>query len=208
MTSRSPTNPMPTLCAAILAGGQASRYGGRPKGLLELPGGASMIERVIGATAGAGIDDVIIVANDVAAYRGPGRPVIPDIREGLGPLAGIEAALEHYGRRCDGVLVLPCDLPAITAKEVAALTAAFATDLPPVVVAETEDGLRHPLCAVVRADVLAPVKHALDAGKLGVHHLWREVGAVPVVFPDPHPFLNINTPGGMEQWLAGREAAE
>jgi molybdopterin-guanine dinucleotide biosynthesis protein A len=158
----------PQTAAAILAGGASSRWGGHPKGLVQLPGGLSIIERTIRVAADSGIHDIAIVANDPAPYLGFGRQVVPDLRPGLGALGGIEAALDHYAAACDGVLVLPCDLPGMTVREVHALQRCFTASAAPVVVAETGDSFWQPLCAIVSPDVLPAVSDALDVGSRGV----------------------------------------
>jgi molybdopterin-guanine dinucleotide biosynthesis protein A len=196
--------PAPTLCAAILAGGRASRYGGRNKALLPLDGGASIIEKMLEAVRGAAIDDITIIANDPEPYRDLGLPIVSDLRPERGPLGGIESALHHHAGRCDAVLLLPCDLPDMTVEVIAALRDAFERAAAPVVVAETADGLWHPLCAVVSLDAMGAVGRSLDDGRHGVHRLWRELGALPVHFEDPGPFANINSPADMDRWLGGR----
>jgi molybdopterin-guanine dinucleotide biosynthesis protein A len=198
----------PGIAAGILAGGRASRFSGCAKGLLELPGGVSIIENALGAVAAAGIAPVAILANDPEPYEHLGVEIVPDRRPGLGPLGGIEAALFHYSERCEAVLVLPCDVPGITGREVRALRAAFEQSRPPAVVAATGDGFWHPLCAVARVDLLSAVSRALDAGQNGVYRLWRGVGAVPVYFDDAAPFFNVNTPADLDRWLLGERQPE
>jgi molybdopterin-guanine dinucleotide biosynthesis protein A len=204
----SPNRTESGIAAGILAGGRASRFSGRAKGLLELPGGVSIIENALAAVAAAGIAPVTILANDPEPYEHLGVEVVPDRRPGLGPLGGIEAALVHYAGRCEAVLVLPCDLPGITDLEVRALRAAFAESRPPAVVAATGDGFWHPLCAVARVDLLPAVSRALDAGRNGVYRLWRGVGAVPLSFDDAAAFFNVNTPADLDQWLLGERLPE
>jgi molybdopterin-guanine dinucleotide biosynthesis protein A len=169
---------------------------------VQLPDGSSIIERMIEAVADSGIDTISIIANDAAPYRALGREVVPDSRPGLGPLGGIEAALQHYQGRADGVLFLPCDLPGITSQEPSTLREAFTRSLPPVAVVETGDGFWHPLCAVVRIDVLESVRRFLNEGRMGVYQLWRELEAMPVRFEDERRFFNVNTPEDLDHWLA------
>lgn len=167
--------------------------------------------RTIAAIASAGISQTAIVANEPDAYRPFGVPVILDRRPGVGPLGGIEAALLHYRAERDGVLILPCDLPGITADEVSALCAEFAGsialeephEMPAVVVAETGEGFWQALCAVVPTRALSPVTIALDRGRRSVYRLWRELRAVPVHFADEAPFFNVNTIDDFEGWLVG-----
>ena len=188
------------LSGAILAGGRASRYGGRPKGLLPLAQGGTILGRTIGELRAAGLDDIVVVANDRKTYARFGRPVVPDLRPGLGPLGGIEAALNHLARRCDGVLFLPCDLPGITAAEIAALRRAFVSVPAPVVMAETERGRCHPLCAVVEVSIGPAVSQAIDAGRRSPYRLWLALGAALVHFERAAPFFNLNTPDDAARW--------
>jgi len=197
---RWPSRRRVRLSVAILAGGKASRFGGQPKGLLPLPEGGTVLARTLAALRAAGLDDVVIVANDHRSYARFGRPVVPDLRPGLGPLGGIEAALHHLAPRGEAVLLLPCDLPGITAAEIAALRRAFLATGAPVVMAETEHGRCHPLCAVVDAALLPAVAQAIEAGRRSPYRLWREVGAVLVHFQQAAPFFNLNTPDDLARW--------
>jgi len=78
---------------AVLAGGAALRYGGRPKGLFEL-GGRRILDRVVDAVRAATGAPPLLVAN---APEGPTwRPdlrTMPDARPGCGSLGGIYSAV-------------------------------------------------------------------------------------------------------------------
>ena len=199
----SPNTRPPHIVAAILAGGRSSRFNGLPKGLIGLPGGLSIIERTIQVILSSGLPEIAIFANDPVPYQDLGLDIVPDNRPGLGPLGGIETALLHYAGRADGVLVLPCDLPAVTEREITCLRRAFAENLFPVVVAETGPSFWHPLCAIIRPDQLSAVSRALDGGRNGVYRLWRALRATPVHFDDAAPFLNVNTPNDLARCLGG-----
>jgi molybdopterin-guanine dinucleotide biosynthesis protein A len=94
----------------ILAGGQATRYGGRPKGL-ERVGGRRVIDRVAGALRDAA-DDLLIIANDPGAGEWlRGVTCATDVRPGLGGLGGIHAALVRAG---GAVLVVAWDMPFVS----------------------------------------------------------------------------------------------
>jgi len=199
MNKRPDKPPMRTPRGAILAGGRASRYGGTAKGLLEC-GGVRIIDRLIAEMKSSGVAEIIIIANDPQPYRSCGREIVPDLRTGIGPLGGIEAGLAHYAARCDAVLFLPCDLPAITANEISLLMNAFDAEGAPIVVAEDEGFFWHSLCTVVHTGLLDRICKAIDNGKRSVHRVWREFGAVAVHFDDPAPFFNVNTPDDMRRW--------
>ena len=196
--------PKPSIRAAILAGGRASRYRGLPKGLLSLPDGRTILERTIDVLRESGIDRPVLVANDPTPYRPLRLETVGDRRPGLGPLAGIEAALLHCAGWCDGLLILPCDLPGITPAILCRLQASFARRRSPITVAEMPDGFWQPLCAVLRPDVLDAVRRALDGGRRGVYRLWRELRARPEHFSDARPFANINTPEDLARWVKGQ----
>jgi molybdopterin-guanine dinucleotide biosynthesis protein A len=110
------------LLGAILAGGQARRFGSdKAQALFE---GARLIDRV--ATALTAQCDAVVVCGRME----PGFACIPDWPEaGLGPLGGLAAALRHARERgfeqvlSTGVDVpdLPLDLAATLAAEGAAI---------------------------------------------------------------------------------------
>ena len=78
---------------AVLAGGAARRYDGRPKGLLTV-GGRRILDRVVDAVAEATGAPPLLVANaaDAASWR-PDLVTVPDIRPGCGSLGGIHTAV-------------------------------------------------------------------------------------------------------------------
>ncbi len=184
----------PRVAAAILAGGKATRYGGTHKGLLRLPDGATIIERLLRAVRAAGIGEAVICANEAETYRYLGLPVIRDETRDAGPLGGIEAALLHFGGRIDGLLILPCDLPALTEQELTQLVSRFAEDPARIHFAAVEGGREEPLVAVVPFSVFDRVRATLAGGDRSVRRLWTSLGGVPVFFPDGAPFLNLNCP--------------
>jgi molybdopterin-guanine dinucleotide biosynthesis protein A len=200
--------------AAILAGGRATRFGGRDKGTL-LVDGRTIHDRQV-AELSSLTDDILIVGTNVArrllaedrvdrprAEAGRLQPIEPtaprqvaDIVPGCGPLGGLHAALTEA--RGDAVFLVACDMPYITAPFVAYLLS-LACDAD-IVVPQTERGY-HPLCAVYTRACLAPVAARLGERRLRLREL---VGVVPtrVVtaeeidrFGDPHLLLaNVNTP--------------
>ncbi len=92
--------------AAILAGGKGRRLGGVEKGLLKV-GGKRIIERVLYSLRDF---ENVIVCRDEHQSRlySTYASTITDILEGMGPLGGIHAALEHFK---SNVLVVSVDMP-------------------------------------------------------------------------------------------------
>lgn len=80
-----------SLVAGIFVGGRSSRMGGRPKGLLELSPGVTLVERWRVLFEGLAIPTVLVGEQD--AYAQLGLPVIAD-EPHAGLLGGLLALLE------------------------------------------------------------------------------------------------------------------
>jgi molybdopterin-guanine dinucleotide biosynthesis protein A len=180
----------------ILAGGNASRYGGAPKGL-ERVGGRRIIDRVADALRPA-TDDLLLIANDPAAGEWlPGVRHAVDVRPGLGSLGGIHAALVRAGTP---VLVVAWDMPFVPAGLLADLRAAGAE----ADVAVAESGSRRgvePLCAYYGPGCVAAIERRLDAQDRRVVGFFDDVTVVRVGadvvarYGDPSViFMNVNSP--------------
>lgn len=185
---------------AILAGGRARRMGGLPKGALRCDGGLPLAARLLAEATGSGVEEMVIVANEPRAYAHVLCRVIPDRRINMGPVVGIEAALHYFAGKCDAVLILPCDLPEISSSEISALLTAFEHTNAPVAFAETADGQRHPLCAVVSTGLCADISAALDSGWLCAGRLWAQLGGIGIVFDKVDAFTNLNSPTDVDTW--------
>jgi len=191
---------------AVLAGGAARRYGGRPKGLLEV-GGHRILDRVVAAVAAVTGAPPLLVANaaDAPTWR-PDLQTIPDARPGCGSLGGIYTAVTAGP---DPVLCVAWDMPFVTEGLLRALVAG-ATDggfdafLP-------ESGGRRglePLCAVYGPACGPAIARRLDAGDLKAisFHDAVRVGILSLdrvrQFGGGDPdelFFNVNTPEDLAQ---------
>lgn len=187
---------------AIIAGGKAGRLGGIIKGNLKINNDNTIIDHLIRQYRHAGIKEIAIIANDSRPYQAYNLEVIPDLRIGIGPLAGIESGLNYYKGRCDAVLFLPSDIPNITANEISVLKEAFITTEQPVVYPATSNLESHPLCVVVNCDLKETITSAIDHGQRKVRDIWEQVNARIVQFPDEKVFFNINTPFDIKQLRA------
>ncbi len=175
----------------VLVGGQSRRMG-RDKALLPHHSGV-LVEEIAAKLAAVTVS--VALVGPPERYRHLHLDCIPDRRPGLGPLAGVEAALASA--RGEWNLIVACDMPDIdtpllkklidTAKQWRA-QCALATD---------ETGESHPLCAVYHASCLPIVSGALDRGRL---KLLETVHALqPVTVHIGGVFRNVNTP---EEWRA------
>ena len=191
---------MMKIAGAILAGGKASRYGGTPKGLIDIGGALTIVDHVIAEMKKAGLSDIVISANDLEAYQRFGLDIVPDERPNAGPLGGIEAVLKFVAPTHDAVLFCPCDLPGISHNELAVLLAAGSNAENGVFVAETGDLFWHPLCSLVHNAVLDRISGAIDRGELSVRRLWKKLDAAAVHFENEAAFFNVNTPEDLDRW--------
>ena len=199
---------------AVLAGGAASRYGGQPKGLLEL-GGQRILDRVVDAVAAAVGELPLLVANAPSAstWR-PDLRTVPDARPQCGSLGGIYTALVSGNDR-EPVLCVAWDMPFVPAALLRALIAQASTGGYDAFLPES-DGRRgvEPLCAVYGPACAGPVAQALDSGDLraiGFHGAVR-VGRLAIdavrQFGEPaRMFFNVNSPEDLvraeELWARG-----
>ena len=101
------TTARASVAGAIVAGGRASRMGGRDKAFAAV-GGEPIAVRTIRLFRGL-FPQVLVATNRPARYRGLGVETAADQFPGCGPLAGIHASL--LASRHPHVFVVACDMP-------------------------------------------------------------------------------------------------
>jgi molybdopterin-guanine dinucleotide biosynthesis protein A len=187
--------------AAILAGGQARRFGGLDKSALVVEGRPILhrqIAELLTLTA-----DILIVGGPARSGLPGSARVVADRMPGRGPLAGLYTALEEA--KGDATIVVACDMPYVAAPLLDyLLTLTHDADA---VVPRTERGY-HPLCAAYTRACVPPAAARLANGRLKMMDLLDEIRVRVVtteeinVFGDHHRLLaNVNTPaeyGGIE----------
>ena len=178
----------PSRSAAILAGGRATRFGGRDKSALVVDGRTIFDRQCAELATVDGLDEILLVG---APSARAGTRLVADVVPGLGPLGGIHAALTHA--RSDAVCVIACDMPYVTGTFVSGLFAAL--DGAEIVVPQTDRGY-HPLCAVYTRACLDAIARRLADRKLKVMDLFADVRTrvVTLVNDDLQRVANVNTP--------------
>lgn len=183
----------PSLTIAILAGGAASRLGGRDKGLVLLEGRA-LVDHVLDAACAmhAGRVDVLLVANrNLDDYARRARTVSDAIAGHRGPLAGVAAALAAC--TTPWLLTLPVDGPDPPVELHARLAEAAVRHATHALVAHDGER-RQPLFALYRRELAAAAAVAAAEGQ-GVAGWQDAIGARDVDFADRRrQFINLNTP--------------
>ena len=157
-----------TLGALILAGGQNRRMGGSPKALLPNGSGALILDGL--RAAFAGFDEKLFSTNTPVLAAGTGFAPVPDARPGMGPLAGLAAALSAC--QSDALVVAACDMPCFD-RAAAEFLASFADQSWPAWALRDRAGRLHPLCGVYTKQCLPAIQAALAAGEHRVGRLFQ-----------------------------------
>jgi molybdenum cofactor guanylyltransferase len=182
--------------AAILAGGSATRFGGRDKSTLIVEG-RRIIDRQIVELSQVS-DDLLVVGGRLPRPKSGtlGIRRVADRVAGAGPLAGLDAALA--AARDPVVLLIACDMPFVVAPLLGYLLSL--SDTADAVVPRTKRGY-HPLCAVYTRACWPAIERRLRTRQLALAGLLDDVRLRVVeahdieAFGDPDRLLaNINTP--------------
>ncbi len=181
---------------AILAGGGATRFGGKPKGL-EPVGGERILDRLVNVMTAALGEPPLLVANapDASTWR-PDLRTVGDARPGLGALGGIYTAVLESPAP---VVCVAWDMPFVSSSLIRALAGEL--DHHDAVLPESS-GRRgvEPLCAAYGPACREAISDSLSSGDLraiGFHDRIR-VGILPLarvqLLADPEfLFFNVNT---------------
>lgn len=193
--------PAHPILGAILAGGASRRFGS-PKALATVDG-RRIVDRVRNALVQS-VDEIVLVANERELFADLGIPIRGDRLPGLGPLAGVEAALRWAAERgADGVLCVSCDLPFLSAallREIAARGDGVRTVVP-----ESGRGIE-PLCAWYPVGALGEVQRLLASEDRSLRALFAAIETVRMSvdevrrFGDPEIlFFNVNARDDLER---------
>lgn len=111
------------LLVGIFVGGRARRLGGIAKGLLPVPSGGTVVDRLLSITREALPGAAVALVGDASRYESLGLPAIADAPAGIGPLGGLRGLLLRARELgLDHALALACDLPLISSSLVARLS--------------------------------------------------------------------------------------
>ncbi|WP_084673377.1 molybdenum cofactor guanylyltransferase [Paenibacillus sp. HW567] len=195
------------ITGVILAGGTSRRMG-TDKALLPLAG-----KPLIAYTAARLLQlaATVVIAcgqEEREAYRTLHLPMIPDRYPGLGPLAGLHAALMEA--RTEWVVLLACDLPFASEGLLRHMLALIAGGTAvQAIVPVTSEGKVQPLLALYHRSILPELDEALMQNELRVMDFLAGL-AVHYVHEEDYPegpgthglsLLNMNTPEDYEAAL-------
>jgi len=177
------------IIGVVLAGGRATRMGGKDKGL-QLLNGTPLWQRVADVLADQ-VSALAISANrHIDIYQQSGYPVYQDRQADYpGPLAGMLSVMQQS--QGEWFIFCPCDTPFIPSCLVERLVRQRG-DSPVVWV---HDGERdHPAIALVNRALASDLQQYLASGERRVMVFMRLSGGHPVDFSDlKSAFINVNT---------------
>ncbi len=180
----------------ILAGGQASRMGGKDKGLIEL-NQKPLIEHVIKRLSPQTPRILINANRNQDAYSKFGFVFSDQFKDFPGPMGGIHAGLMHA--ETDWVGFVPCDSPQINTDLVERFCQAVKEDSD-ILVAHDGDH-QQPVFTLYHKRVLPKLTAFLERGDRKIILLYKECNASYVDFSDsPNCFVNLNTPEELAQF--------
>ncbi len=193
--------------AIILAGGISRRMNGTRKAFLRL-GEETFLQRVLRVLRPLA-DSLLIVTNETQRYAGFGAQVVPDEREGVGPLMGIYSGLKASGSEMNFVTAV--DTPLLVGDLVRHLVQGG--DRCDALVPRWEAELE-PLCAVYSRRCLPAIESVLDKERAGgadgppgriiaffplVRLCIVEQPVVMRFDPEGRSFFNVNTSADYER---------
>ena len=186
------------IAGLILAGGRATRMGGRNKAEIDLAG-QTLLARTI-ARARPQVGRLLLNANrDPALFAQYGLPVLPDtIGDHWGPLAGILAGLDHLREtwpRIAWLASFPTDSPFFPSDLVARLADAVTGKE---VAMATSQGRPEPIFSLWSVSLAGELRGALSNGVRKVEDFARRYRLASVDFP-ADAFFNVNTPEDLQQ---------
>jgi molybdopterin-guanine dinucleotide biosynthesis protein A len=185
---------LPNVAAAIIAGGQARRFGGQDKSRLVVQGRPiivrqlEVLERITPA--------IMVIANDTARFQDLAVPTYPDAIPGAGAIGGIYTALVRA--TTDHVVIVGCDLPFLHEGVLTRLIT-LADDADGAWV-ETARG-PEPLLACYRTSAAAAIRDEIVQGHLRAADIGRVIRMAVLseaelahFGPVEHLLTNLNSP--------------
>jgi molybdopterin-guanine dinucleotide biosynthesis protein A len=153
------------ITGVILAGGLSSRFGS-DKALAPLRG--KFLIQHVKETLTAIFSDCLLITNTPKQYRFLNLPMITDRYQGMGPLAGIHAALLHTANPM--IFVLGCDMPEVPPELITLLCSFAQEEKFEAVIPWLETG-PEPLCGLYRKTALETIELQLKNNKPQISEL-------------------------------------
>ncbi len=182
----------PTL--VVLAGGQGSRLGGMPKGLIRLPGGQTVIEHLLELTCGP----AFVSTNHPEWYERLDVPLVADLLPDRGAPGGVVTALAMA--TTEWVTIVACDMPFVSREMVETLWAHrhAGTDA----ICFTRDGELEPLVGLYRRSLVYDWEPRLD-GCPSMRSLAESSRLDTIAWHEPERLMSLNSPADFRNAVEG-----
>lgn len=162
------------MTAVILAGGRSSRMG-RDKLKLEI-GGEQLLTRMVRRFSSS-FDRVLVSVGTADRYPELGDSRVEDLFPGMGPMAGLHAALQKAG---EDVFLVGGDMPYATPEAALRLIGLAEINGAAIVTLRNAEGRPEPLFGFYRYPVLPEAEELLRSGKQKMGFLLQRCGAATV----------------------------
>ncbi|WP_027258761.1 nucleotidyltransferase family protein [Leisingera aquimarina] len=189
---------MTAIAILLLAAGASSRMQGRDK-LMEDVDGQPLLALMCRRAALTGLPVFVTLpskAHPRAAATGSAIPVpVPDAAEGMA--ASIRQGIAALPEQAKAVMILPADMPEVTAEDMLRLAAHFRGEDSPVLRAASEDGTQgHPVLFPRRC--FAALKSL--SGDQGARSVLKSEPLQLVPLPKSHALTDLDTPEDWANW--------
>lgn len=189
----------PEVTAFILAGGKSTRMG-RDKAFVEYDG-CTLLARALDLARSLTPEVRTVGSPEKFA---PFAPVVEDIFQNCGPLAGIHAALRSSSTELN--LMLAVDTPFISPEFLRYLAGQAHAASEAAVAVPRAGGFSQPLCAIYRREFANAAENALRAGRYKIDPLFSVVCTRVIEQEELQAagfsasmFRNLNTPEELEK---------
>jgi len=188
------------ISAAILAGGESTRFKGVPKTEI-IVGGRKIISRMLDVIRDI-FDEIIIVANSPERFTDTGVcKVVKDVYPNKGPLGGIHSAMKASGK--EALFVFAGDMPfldnSLIISQINIYSAGSASAIVPVM-----NSLEEPLHSIYRNSLLSETEKLLEEpGIPSVKDFLKRINPLYIDLKtspeNKRAFMNINYPSDIDE---------
>jgi molybdopterin-guanine dinucleotide biosynthesis protein A len=191
-----------TFSAVILAGGEANRFGGKPKTEIII-GGRKIISRMLDVISEI-FDEIFIVTNSPEIYSGiENCRIIRDIYNQSGPLGGIHAAMKASEK--EALFVFAGDMPFLDKELIINQIERFYNSSDSAIIPVLND-LEEPLHAIYRTTLLNEIEKLLEGPEMpAVKDFLKIIRTGYMNLPSTQEifkaFTNINSHSDLERAL-------
>jgi len=170
----------------ILAGGQSSRMGGSPKGLLKIDD-FTFCDHIIYAMQP--LDEVVLSANN-DAYSQYNIVILEDEYHGIGPLSGLYTSTNKC--KTEWIFVAPCDMPFVTEKLIYKARSMVSEDTDAVIF-KSDDRL-YPTLGFYKTNLSDIILNQIESGNYRLNSFLGKINYSVFSADEYNRGININTP--------------